>query len=135
MRARSTSLAGSDLDAPRCSSSTRSASESCMILTRLAIATLSHTLHHYTRELRDSPLASSVSKVHATHRWAAHGGGQMQAAMRHAHDRSRELERIISFSDGVFSIVITLLVLPITAEVEPLQAGDGFAAEVWALWP
>jgi hypothetical protein len=28
-----------------------------MILTRLAIATLSHTLHHYTRELRDSPLA------------------------------------------------------------------------------
>jgi uncharacterized membrane protein len=59
----------------------------------------------------------------------------MQAAMRHAHDRSRELERIISFSDGVFSIVITLLVLPITAEVEPLQAGDGFAAEVWALWP
>src|SRR5687767_15721874 len=69
MRARSTSLAGSDLDAPRCSSSTRSASESCMILTRLAIATLSHTLHHYTRELRDSPLALTIKVRHRPGPW------------------------------------------------------------------
>lgn len=45
------------------------------------------------------------------------------------------LERMVFFSDAVFAIVITLLVLPITAEVELDEAGGGLAHQVWALWP
>jgi uncharacterized membrane protein len=45
------------------------------------------------------------------------------------------LERMVFFSDAVFAIVITLLVLPITAEVELDEAGGGIAHQVWALWP
>ena len=45
------------------------------------------------------------------------------------------LERMVFFSDAVFAIVITLLVLPITAEVELDEAGGGIAQQVWALWP
>src|SRR5688572_9596945 len=59
----------------------------------------------------------------------------MHIAPGAARDRSLELERVLSFSDGVFAIVITLLVLPITAEVGPLEGGEGFEGQVWALWP
>jgi uncharacterized membrane protein len=45
------------------------------------------------------------------------------------------LERMVFFSDAVFAIVITLLVLPITAEVELDEAGGRLAHQVWALWP
>jgi hypothetical protein len=49
--------------------------------------------------------------------------------------RPLSLERVIFFSDAVFAIVITLLVLPITTDVE-LPAGHGGSAhQVWALWP
>jgi uncharacterized membrane protein len=41
---------------------------------------------------------------------------------------------MVFFSDAVFAIVITLLVLPITAEVELDEAGR-LAEQVWALWP
>lgn len=45
-----------------------------------------------------------------------------------------DLQRLVFFNDAVFAIVITLLVLPLTAEVD-LAPGAVFAAELWKLWP
>jgi len=44
-------------------------------------------------------------------------------------------ERIVFFSDAVYAIVITLLVLPLTAEIELPESEDGLAQQVLALWP
>jgi len=35
----------------------------------------------------------------------------------------------------VFAIAITLLVLPLTAEIELPATGEGLARQVWAMWP
>jgi uncharacterized membrane protein len=54
-----------------------------------------------------------------------------------AEDRDEstyDLERLVVFSDGVFAIVITLLVLPLTAEVD-IPPTDDLAGEVFTLWP
>ena len=45
-------------------------------------------------------------------------------------ERSLEFERVVFFSDAVFAIVITLLVLPLTAELEIPQDGADLLHEV-----
>jgi uncharacterized membrane protein len=44
-------------------------------------------------------------------------------------------ERVVFFSDAVFAIVITLLVLPLTAEIAPPEHGVSYAQHVADLWP
>jgi hypothetical protein len=47
-----------------------------------------------------------------------------------ATEPSLGFERVVFFSDAVFAIVITLLVLPLTAEIELPETAEGLAHHV-----
>lgn len=50
-------------------------------------------------------------------------------------DEERETERIEAFSDGVFGIAMTLLVIEIKVPSHELVAANGLAQSLAALWP
>jgi uncharacterized membrane protein len=52
-----------------------------------------------------------------------------------ATEPSLGFERVVFFSDAVFAIVITLLVLPLTAEIELPETAEGLAHHVLGQWP
>jgi uncharacterized membrane protein len=63
------------------------------------------------------------------------GGRQVSRAVAREVEPSLGFERVVFFSDAVFAIVITLLVLPLTAEIElPEQSAD-LAHDIWRQWP
>jgi uncharacterized membrane protein len=59
----------------------------------------------------------------------------MSTATEREVEPSLGFERVVFFSDAVFAIVITLLVLPLTAEIELPEHSTDLAHDVWQQWP
>ena len=57
-----------------------------------------------------------------------------QTIIAHMHEE-RETERVEAFSDGVFGIAMTLLVIEIKVPSHELVAANGLARSLAALWP
>jgi uncharacterized membrane protein len=63
-----------------------------------------------------------------------HDADARPAPTTEADGTGLSFERLVFFSDAVFAIVITLLVLPLTAEIHLPEEGVGLA-DVLSLWP